>query len=241
MMVSGEGRRRARTEGPVTWAIKMRVKNELTIRGAGPHLAQMLERLNRPLADGWRRNTEAESRLTASGLPQGRNYCFACTAEGPRPAAGLWLSSRGCEGWSVDNIILHGKRKLSEEEARLILADFRAQILQPACDGLDLQVELTTIRETLEPYLSHEGLHRLRAFSASADKSSPHPEDSPRWREFLIQAYLERAGFDYSLLDEWLAEEGWPQDRRKHLVRAYEDAQSILVAYDEERLQRCLP
>jgi hypothetical protein len=218
----------------------MRLLHELTIRGAAPQLARLLEALNQPLAGGWRRNTEAEARLTGLGIAAGRNHCFACTAEGRRPAAGLWLESRGGEGLSIDNIIPHGRRELSEDELRLILADFHSQVLQPACEGLDIRVELTTIRKTLEAYLSHDALRRLRAFSASADKSSPHPEDGQRWREFIIQAHIEGADLDSSLLEQWLAEQGWPEDQRQQLVRAYKDAQSILAAYDEERLEKCL-
>ena len=40
---------------------------------------------------------------------------------------------------------------------------------------------------------------------------------------------------------QWLAEVGWPEDRRQHLVCEYESSQSILAAYDEERLEKCLP
>ncbi len=218
----------------------MRPPEELTIRGPGSQLARLIARLNDPLAGGWQRNTEAESRWTASGMPAGRDYVFACTAEGHRPAAGLWLGSRGCEGWSVNNVIPHGKRELTEDEARLILADFQSQVLQPACDGLDLRFELTSTRETLETYLSYECLRRLRAFSASANKSLPHPEASQPWRRFLIEAHLDGADFDPSLLDRWLVEAGWPEDQRQHLLRAYEDTRSMLADYDEERLERFL-
>jgi hypothetical protein len=218
----------------------MRPPEELTIHGAGPQIARLLERLNGPLDGGWRRNTDAEARLTSLGLPAGRNHNFACTAEGQRPAAELWLDSRGDEVLSVDNIIPHGKRQLSEEEARRILADFDSQVIQPAGDGPEIRVELTPILETLEPHLSYDGLRRLKAFAASVDKSSPHPEDSPRWREFIIQAHLDGADFDSSLLDQWLAEAGWPEEQRQHLTHTYEDTQSILAAYDEERLEQCL-
>lgn len=217
----------------------MRPPEELTIRGPGSQLARLIARLNDPLAGGWQRNTEAESRWTASGMPAGRDYVFACTAEGHRPAAGLWLGSRGCEGWSVDNVIPHGKRELTEDEARLILADFQSQVLQPACDGLDLRFELTSTRETLETYLSYECLRRLRAFSASANKSLPHPEAS----QPCADSSSRRTSTEpTSILRSWTGGSSKPVGRRisGNTSCAYEDTRSMLADYDEERLERFL-
>ena len=110
----------------------MRSANELTIRGAGLQLTRLLEALDRPLAGGWRRDAEAESRLRRLGLPGGSTHCFACTAEGRRPAAALWLQSRGDGELYVANIVPLGKRGLCDDESNLILADFDSQVLQPA-------------------------------------------------------------------------------------------------------------
>jgi hypothetical protein len=219
----------------------MRLLNELTIRGSGPQLARLLETLERPLAAGWRRDAEAETRLSGLGLPGGSTHCFACTAEGRMPAAALWLESRGGDILYVANIVPLGKRELSDDEYHLILADFHSQVLQPARDGLCIQTELTHNRVAPEAYLSPEAVRRLKTFSALANKSALHHEDRQRWREFIIQTHIEGADFDPLLLDQWLAEEGWPEDQRQHLVCEYESSQSILAAYDEERLEKCPP
>jgi hypothetical protein len=224
-----------------TRAIDMRLLNELTIRGAAPQLARLLAALERPLASGWRRDFEAESRLSGLGLPAGRTRCFACTAEGNRPAAALWLEARGGETLYVANIVPIGKRELSDDEYNQILADFHSRVLQPARDGLAIQTALTHNRVTPEAYLSPEAVHRLKAFSDPANKSSPHDDDCQRWREFIIQTHIEGADFDPLLLDQWLAEAGWPEDQRHHLVCEYESSHSLLAAYDEERLEKCLP
>jgi hypothetical protein len=224
-----------------TQALDMLLRNELTIRGAGPQLARLLAALERPLASGWRRYLEAESRLSGLGLAAGRTRCFACTAEGPRPAAALWLEPRGVDTLSVANIVPLGKRGLSDDESNRILADFDSQVLQPARDGLSIQTELAPSRIQPEAYLSPEAVRRLKAFFALASKSSLGDEDDQRWREFIIQAHIEGAGLDPSLLDQWLAEAGWPEDQRRHFVSEYESSQSILAAYDEERLEKCLP
>ena len=219
----------------------MRKVNELTIHGNSEQLARLLETFEQPLADGWRRYVEAESRWIGMGRRLGSTRCFACSAEGSRPAAAVWLESRGGDTLIVSNIVRLGKGGLFDDEYNHLLADFDSQVLQPACDGLAIQTELTPYRVKPEVYLSYEGVRRLKAFSDSANKSSLHHTECQRWREFSIQSYCEGAGFDPSLLDEWLAEQGWPEDQRQHLMREYENTLSILAAYDEERLAKCLP
>jgi hypothetical protein len=197
--------------------------------------------LDQPLAGGWRRDIEAESRLRELGLPGSSARCFACTAEGRRPAAALWLQLRGGDELYVANIVPLGKRDLSDDDSNLVLADFVSQVLHPACDGLAIQTKLIQPRVTPEAYLSPEGVRRLQSFFATANKSLLHPADWQRWREFIIQSHVEGADFDPSLLDQWFAEQGWPQEQRQHLVGEYENARSVLAAYDEERLAKCLP
>lgn len=121
----------------------------------------------------------------------------------------------------------------------MILAEFESQVL--ASDDLGIETEQIISRVTPEVYLSREAARRLKAFSDMADKSSPDSADCQRWHEFIVQSHLEGADFYPSLLDQWLGEQGWPEDERQHLVCEYETARSILGAYDEERLERCLP
>jgi hypothetical protein len=44
--------------------------------------------------------------------------------------------------------------------------------------------------------------------------------------------------FDPAWLDEWLQQQGWPEDTRCQLVGEYEAARSLLSAYDEEAERR---
>jgi hypothetical protein len=219
----------------------MRSLNEITIRGAAPQLTRLLEVLDRPLSGGWRRDTDAESRLRALGLPGGGTQCFACTSEERRPAAAVWLQRRGGEELYVANIVPLGQRELSDDDYNSVLAAFASQVLRPACAGLDIQTELIPNRVTPEAYLSPEAARRLKAFSATANKSSLYPTDCQRWHEFIVQSHVEGADFDPLLLGQWLAEQGWQEEQRQHLVYEYETARSILGAYDEERLEKCLP
>jgi hypothetical protein len=218
----------------------MRSRNELTIRGTAPQIAQLLKRLEQPQAKGWRRHAEAESRRHALGMPD-MARCFACTAESRRPAAALWLQLGGEDRLFVEDIVALGKGGLTDDEYNLILAEFESEVLGPAGAGLDIQTSVSANRITLEAYLSREAVRRLQAFSSTANKASLHLADCRPWREFIIQSHLESADFDPLLLEQWLAEQGWSEEQRQHLVGEYESSRSILAAYDEERLERCLP
>jgi hypothetical protein len=200
----------------------------------------LLERLEQPQAPGWRRYAEAESRLRALGL-LGGDRCFSCTAEGRRPAAAVWLQPRGEGELFVSNVVPLERRELSDAEYHLILGEFASQLLRAASSGLDVQTELTHRRVTLEAQLSHEGARRLKAFSETANRALLHQEDRRRWRDFIVQAHVEGADFDSPLLERWLADQGWPQEQRQHLVEEYETSRSVLAAYDEERVEKCLP
>jgi hypothetical protein len=219
----------------------MRSLNELTVRGPAPQLARLREQVDRSLTGGWRRGTETEARLQEMGIRGGTTYCYACSATDRRPVAALWLQARGSEELYVSNIVPQGKRELTDDEYNLILADFESNVLQPASEGLAVEITLVHHRVSLDVYLSPEAVRRLEAFSAVADKGNLHPKDCQRWREFVIQAHLERAGLDPALLEQWLADQGWPEGQRQHLVCEYESARSVLTAYDEERLEKCLP
>jgi hypothetical protein len=153
----------------------------------------------------------------------------------------LWLQRRGGEELYVANIVPHGKHELSDDEYNSVLAEFKSKVLQPACDGLEIQTELIHNRVTPEAHLSPEATRRLKAFSATANQSSLRPTDCEQWREFIVQSHMEGADFDPLLLDQWLAEQGWPEEQRQRLLCEYETARSILGTYDEERLEKCLP
>ncbi len=219
----------------------MRSLNKLTIRGAAPQIARLLGELDRFLTGGWRRDAEAESRLQRMGIRGGATYCYACPATERRPAAALWLQARGDNELHVSNIVPQSKRELTEDEYNGLLAEFESTILRPANVGVGAVIELEHPRTTLEMYLSHEAVRRLESFSATANKNILHPADYRRWQDFIVQSHLERVGLDPSLLKQWLAEQGWPEDQQQHLANDYESVRSVLAAYDEERLEKCLP
>jgi hypothetical protein len=136
----------------------------------------------------------------------------------------------------VSNIVPQGKRVLTDDEYNLILSDFEANVLLPASKDLELDVALVRKRVRLEVSLSPEAVRRLEAFSADAKKENLGRQDHQRWREFVVQAHLERAAIDPMLLDQWFADQGWSEAKRQELLDEYESTRSVLAAYDEERL-----
>jgi hypothetical protein len=122
-----------------------------------------------------------------------------------------------------------------------LLAQFESTILRPANVDVGAEIKLDHPRTELEMYLSHEAIRRLESFSATANKNLLHSADYRRWQDFIVQSHLERAGLDSSVLQQWLAEQGWPENQRQHLATDYESVRSILATYDEERLEKCLP
>jgi len=215
--------------------------NELTVRGSAPQIARLLGELDRFLTGGWRRDTEAESRLQRMGIRGGTTCCYARSGTERLPAAALWLQARGENELHVSNIVPQGKRELTEDEYNGLLIEFESTILWPANAGIGAEIKLVPPRTSLETFLSPEAVRRLESFSASANKNVVHPADYRRWQDFIVQSHLERAGLDPSLLERWLAEQGWPEEQRQHLANEYETVRSVLAAYDEERLEKCLP
>jgi hypothetical protein len=212
----------------------MKTTNELTIRGERTDLERLLGRVEALLGDGWKRDRQAEGRLGRRGAPTPFGFCFSCTAKADRPAAGLWVHARGPNELYVSNIVPLEKQELGEEEYNRLLAEFEREFIRPAAAEVGVETEIVQHRLTLEHDLSPEAVRLLRSFSTSANRACLHPTDRRRWNAFLVRAHHDGSFFDPASLDEWLQQEGWPEDTRCQLVGEYEAARSLLSAYDEE-------
>jgi hypothetical protein len=222
-------------------AIVMRSHNKLMIRGSEPEMAQLLKRFEGPPIEGWQRNAAAESRMRSSGIRSEGTYCLTCSANERRRPASLWLHSRGSGEISVSDIVSMDKRGLSDHECNFILADFESAIHKAKGDGSTVVTEIVPHVVRLESYLLSEAIRRLNAFSLCAEnKQVLNSKDRRRWHEFIIETHLEGAELDTSVLDQWLAEHGWAEEMRRELLFEYADHRSVLWAYDEERLEKCL-
>jgi hypothetical protein len=212
----------------------MRASNELTIRGERTRLERVLACVEALLRDGWKRDREAEERLGRRGSLGPWNYCFSCTAKVDRAAAGLWIHARGPNELYVSSVVPLDKQELCEEEYNRLLTEFEREFLGPAAAEVGVHTEVLRHRLTLEYDLSAEALRLLRAFTTPANRKCLHPNDRRRWTAFLVRVHQDESLFDPALLDEWLQQEGWPQDTRCQLLGEYEAARSLLSAYDEE-------
>jgi hypothetical protein len=216
----------------------MRTTNELNIRGNRTDLERLLARVEALLRDGWKRDREAEERLGRRGALGPWDYCFSCTARADRPAAGFWVHARGPDEWYVANVVPLEKEHLREEESNRLLAEFERDFLGPAAAEVGVETELVRQRLTVEHDLSPEAVRLLRAFSASANRNGLQPTDRRRWNAFLVRVHRDESLLDPAVLDEWLRQEGWPEETRGRLVGEYEAARSLLSAYDEEAPRR---
>jgi hypothetical protein len=216
----------------------MRTTNEVTIRGERSHLERVLAPVEAQLRDGWKRDQEAEERRGRRGTLGPWSYCFACTAKAGRPAAGFWVHARSPDEWYIPNVVPLEKQELSSEESNRLLTEFQREFLAPAAAEVGVDTEVVQHRLTLENNLSPEAVRLLRAFSTSANRKGLDPNDRRRWNAFLVRVHEDESLFDPALLDEWLQQEGWPDDTRSQFVGEYEVARSLLSAYDEETERR---
>ncbi len=212
----------------------MKITTELTIRGEQSNLERLLARVEAILRDGWKRNRAAEERLGQHGLRGRWDYSFSCTATAGRPAAALWVHARSQNELFVSTVISLEKQKLTEEESNGLLVEFKREFLDPAAAEVGVETEVVQHLRTLEHDLSPEAVRLLQAFSASANRASLHPNDRRRWNAFLVRVHRDESLFDRAMLDEWLQQDGWPEDTRCQLLGEYEAARSLLLAYDEE-------
>jgi hypothetical protein len=216
----------------------MNVTYELVVRGERAQLERLLARVEGLLRDGWTRNHEAEERASRDHLRGSSDYCFECAATADRPAASFWVRPRGSKELYVSHVIALDRPGLPAEESRGVLAEFRREFLDPVGEGLGVETEIVEHRRTVEQDLSPEARRLLRTFSASANRQGLGRDGRRLWNAFLVQLHREEAYFDVALLDEWLAEEGWPEATRRQLLGEYETGMSLLAAYDEGAARR---
>ncbi len=212
----------------------MRTTSELTVRGEHALLEQLFARVEDLLRDGWKRDREAEKRRGRRGVLGSWGYCFSCTAKPDRPAAGFWVHARGPNELYVSHVIPLEKQRLNGRESNLLLAEFEREFLGPAAVEIGVETEVVERRLTLEQDLSPDAITLLRAFSASANRTGLRSNDRQGWNAFLVRLHQDQSFFDPVLLDEWLQQEGWPEDTRRQLVAEYHAARSLLSTYDEK-------
>jgi hypothetical protein len=216
----------------------VQIFQDLTIKGKSPELESFAREIETSLKDNWSRNRAMEEEVRP--LDRSPSWCFAFAGSGEKPAAFLWLAYREPNELYVPNIVPAGTDRLSREQYNSIVQEFYEEFVKDAAHKTGVRAELGREKVELEDLLSKDTAQALRRFSGLANKStgSSHPRDRTRWEEFLISAHREESTLAPDELERWLIEEQqWPSDKASDLAIEYEEAMSLLKAYDA-RIQR---
>lgn len=216
----------------------MQVFRELFIMGSSEHLAATVAEVERSLTGGWTRDRAEEERMRPLATRGQPTCCFSRAKEEGRPAATVFLTEKKPGTWYASNVIPRSKHQLSYDEYNDILGEFCDRFVRPAADRTGARVDLTTTRADLEHWLPTAAAEKLRAFAATANKSTgaAHPRDRERWNDFVMAAHEGRGRLDSSTLRRWLIEiEGWPVEVADQLAGEFEFGQELLAFADGRR------
>lgn len=148
-------------------------------------------------------------------------------------AAGLFLWAKA-GGYEVTNIVPLEMGSLDEAGYNGVLGDFMAKVVRPASRRSDFRIEAGAAEQTIDDWLPQPAAASLRRFSAMANRTTgtAHPSDRGRWQAFLIAVHGARVSLAPDLLERWLVDDGWTEDRAGRLAIEYESGLALLAAYD---------
>jgi hypothetical protein len=204
-------------------------------------MRELRRRLDAETVGGWSRRPDIEERFRKTLTERTSAYCFAKLVPAVGRQVAVLMQGRG-PGDGEDLYLagvfpLEGRDSLGIEQHDLAVADFRTNIIGPLSRDLGVRIleYSVPVRPSLEDLLSPESLSRLKSFSAVANKGILHELDMRRWAGFIGQTHIDDVVVALDQLDAWLADEGFEEAQRAHLVREYESGRRLLSAYDEER------
>lgn len=216
----------------------MEVFRDLIIHGDAEILAKTMELVEHSLTGGWSRDREIEERLQGLGPRKAANCCFACTKEGQRPAANVFLAEKDPGTIYVPNIVPRAQQTLAYGQYNALLEEFYGRFVRHAADQTGAVAELTGNQAELGHWLSPPAAENLVGFSRGANRGtgSSHPSDRERWNDFVLAAHRERGSLDPSTLRRWLVEvEGWAPDVAEQLAIEYEYGRELLAFAEGRR------
>ncbi len=216
----------------------MRIFQELEIKGEPSALERFVREVEASLKGDWSRNTTLEKE--AQRLDPGPTWCFEFAGRGEQPAADLWFAHREPTELYVPNIVPIGIEPLSRGQYNRILQEFYEKFVKESARKAGVRADLGRETVGIEDLLGKAAAEALRRFSGIANKSTgaAHPRDRKRWEDFLIAAHLRESSLAPDELERWLVEEEqWPPDKASELAIEYEEAMSLLKAYDA-RIQK---
>lgn len=212
----------------------MVVLQQLTLTGTDAELIALLDRIEERLDDGWTRNRR-EEQITIPLYPDGLRACFSCAQNETRPAAELWLWSRGEHSMSVTSVIPTDLPELSATQFNRILREFHGRFAAPAAAGTNVRVVLTEPGDNLPSLLSSRARQKLDQVAAVKPGTlMTRLNLEHRWQEFVIAAHQADNDLDADVLALWLVKRGWPGDVAEMLASQFDQQRALLKEYDKQ-------
>jgi hypothetical protein len=207
----------------------MKVFQNLTIDGWTANVSKFLDGFP-DASTGWIRNEEKGGRLpdyVAIDVPKRPELCDATVY--------LHISQDNA-ACSLTNIIPKGN-DLSPEEYNKIVRVFYEECVSERAKQFGVDVDLSASEIHLEDSLTEPTMALLRSFSRLANKSNAasHPNDRERWLKYLAVSLVEGERADRELLEDWLIEDGWPDEIARELGHEYEFADELIGTIRAEK------
>ncbi|MEP0873373.1 hypothetical protein NDA01_26795 [Trichocoleus desertorum AS-A10] len=211
----------------------MKSFRELKLIGSDSEQRRLITLIEQRLSNGWTRERERENQLNSR---TGYEYIiFVCSETASRRAAGLSFVADENGYLGVSNIVPRDVGELSKDQYNAILEEFLTQFVEPAAQGLDIEIRTTSSERTIDNSMSPEMAQLLKRFSAAANKSSggTHPLDERRFLDFIVQAHREGALLDEAQMSGLLIEDGWSSEHAQELSSKYRFGRDLLSHYGE--------
>ncbi|ESP95075.1 hypothetical protein [Pseudoalteromonas luteoviolacea] len=214
----------------------MKRYRELIITIAERDIEQFSECLASAATKSWARNKGREDEALSFVGFSSKPYCFDHIINNEHIAS-LWLANNEEGGLEVSNIVPTKEICLSVSKYNSILESFLEKVISSAKDKVNFQVSITNEEFTLEDELSEEASQALRVFSSSANKSTghAHPLDKKRWFHFINLAFKSSSEFDTDILEKFLVEDGWDEEKASKLTIDFEYSIGLLSSFVKVR------
>ena len=212
---------------------------ELFVEGGGDQdPTALIDAAAQDLPVGWRRDTDAESRIR-SDASAGERPTFVFSKALPEGGQALVFLLYQDHHFKVTNIVPRGRlSRLDRPQYNDILSDFSERVIGPSARRLGYNCRLTDTALAIDHWLGPRAAQALKIFSSAANKGtgSAHPFDFERWSAFIILAHAEVSNLNASTLERWLVEEeNWPSEVAADLGIEYEFGRQLLKAYERSQ------
>lgn len=133
------------------------------------------------------------------------------------------------------NIVPTKVGSLSKSEYNFILQKFYDEIISPFSKKVNLKIQLSQSKKTIEELAGEDTAKKLILFSRGANKLTGHsnPHDMERWMDFLCTSHKFKSNLSLEDLALFLEQDGWGDDEIiSRLLIDYENGITLLKYHD---------